>query len=101
MAGTDARARVTAVGTVVSVIFGFGGLVTLILLVHRQILQTRAQTHTETVAADAKHDAIQKRAQELFLKLSNTSAMTRPPSASAPCTPLTTLGTNTRGGAGR
>ncbi|WP_203686887.1 pentapeptide repeat-containing protein [Phytomonospora endophytica] len=68
VAGADPRARVTAVSTLVSVIFGFGGLVTLSLLVHRQVLQARAQDHVEAVAADAKYDASEKRANELFSK---------------------------------
>jgi len=97
MAGNDPRAQITAVGTTVSIVFGLGGLATLGLLIHRQILQQRHQRHLEEVAtnnlkearerldqtakiaadnlaqaqkvaAATERDAIEKRAQELFTK---------------------------------
>jgi len=67
-AGADRGLRVEAARTTFSVIVGLGGAATLALLVHRQVLQARDQTHREQVAVDAKRDADERRAQELFVK---------------------------------
>ncbi|MEV0649937.1 pentapeptide repeat-containing protein [Phytomonospora sp. NPDC050363] len=86
MAGEDERAQITAVSILVSVIFGIGGLITLVLLIHRQVYQARHQRHLEKVAADnledakdrldqardvaadTRHDAAEKRITELYMK---------------------------------
>lgn len=89
-AGADRALRVDAARTTFTILIGLGGAVTLALLVHRQILAAAAHAHqvadaerrfkqAERVAADnlaharntaaaTQHDAIQKRAQELFSK---------------------------------
>ncbi len=60
--------RVSAIQTVFTIGFGFGGLATLALFARRQWLQEREHEHDRQVAADARHDAEQRRITEQYIQ---------------------------------
>jgi len=60
--------RASALQATFTLAFGFGGVATLALFARRQWHQERVHEHDRQVAADARHDAEQKRITEQYIK---------------------------------
>ncbi len=68
MSVSEPNDRASAIQAAFTIAFGFGGVATLGLFTRRQWHQERVHEHERRVAADARHDAEQRRITEQYMK---------------------------------